>query len=55
MALFDICVIDTDARSYLSHSAGAVVSSAEKNQKYYHACHECHSTFTRLCFSVDGQ
>lgn len=26
-----------------------------KNQKYYHACHECHSTFTRLCFSVDGQ
>ena len=32
MTLFDICVIDTDARSYLSHSAGAVVSSAEESE-----------------------
>ena len=57
MALFDIRVIDTDARSYLFHSAGAILASAEveKDQKYCHACHECCSTFTSLCFLVDGR
>jgi len=29
MALFDIHVVDTNARSYLSHSPGAVLASTE--------------------------
>ena len=56
MALFDIRVIDTDARSYLSHSPGSVLASAEadKKRKYCDACTERRATFTPLCFSVDG-
>ena len=54
MALFDIRVVDTDARSYLSHSPVAVLASAEKKRKYCDACTECRATFTPLCFSVDG-
>ena len=56
MALFDIRVVDTDARSYLSHSPSAVLASAEaeKKRKYCDACTECRATFTPLCFSVDG-
>ena len=56
MALFDIRVVDTDARSYLSHSPSAVLASAEaeKKRKYCDACTERHATFTLLCFSVDG-
>ena len=56
MALFDIRVVDNDARSYLSQSPGAVLASAEaeKNRKYYDACTERRATFTPLCFSVDG-
>jgi len=56
MALFDICVVDTDARSYLSHSPGAVLVSAEaeKKRKYCDACTEHRATFIPLCFSVDG-
>ena len=56
MALFDIHVIDTDARSYLSHSPVAVLASAlaEKKRKYCDACTEHHATFTPLCFLVDG-
>ena len=56
MALFDIRVIDTDARSYLSHSPAAVLASAEaeKKRKYCDACTERRATFTPLCFSVDG-
>ena len=30
MALFDVPVVDTDARSYLSHSPSAVLASAEE-------------------------
>jgi len=33
MALFDIRVVDTDARSYLFHSPGAVLASAEAEKK----------------------
>ena len=38
--LFDIRVVDTDARSYLSHSPVAVLASAEaeKKRKYCDAC-----------------
>jgi len=54
--LFDIRAVDTDARSYLSHSPGAVLASAEaeKKQKYCDACTKCHPIFTPLCFLVDG-
>ena len=56
MALFDIRVVDTDARSYLSHSPSAVLAlaEAEKKRKYCDACTECRATFTPLCFSVNG-
>ena len=56
MALFDIRVVDTDARSYLSHSPSAVLASAEaeKKRKYCDACSEHHAAVTPLCFSVDG-
>ena len=33
MALFDIRVVDTDARPYLSHSPSAVLASAEAENK----------------------
>ena len=48
MALF----VDTDARSYLSHSPVAVLASAEaeKKRKYCDACTERRATFTPLCF-----
>ena len=56
MALFDIRVVDTDARSYPSHSPSAVLASAEaeKKRKYCDACTQRRATFTTLCFSVDG-
>jgi len=56
MALFDIRVVNTDTRSHLSHSPGAVLASAEveKKWKYCDACTECSATFMPLCFSVDG-
>ena len=44
MAVFDICVVDTDVKSYLSHSTIAVLASesakAEKKMKYCDACTE---------------
>jgi len=39
MALLDIPVIDTDTRSYLSHSLGAVLASAEAEKKHRTSCH----------------
>ena len=56
MALFDIRIIDTDARSHLTHSPVAVLASAEaeKKRKYCDACSDRHATFAPLCFSVDG-
>ena len=55
MALFDICVVDTDALSYLSHSPAAVLASAEaeKKWKYCAASSDQHATFTPLHFSVN--
>ena len=51
-SLFDIllCVIDTDARSYLSHSPQSILVSAE-NRKYSLACGDHRVSFTPLCFS----
>ena len=56
IVLFDIHVVDTDARSYLSHSPSAVLALAEteKKRKYCDACVEHRATFTPLCFSIDG-
>ena len=56
MVLFNIHVVDTDARSYLSQSPGAVLTYAEakKKRKYCNACTEQCATFTPLCFLVDG-
>jgi len=55
-ALFDIRVIDTDARSYSARTPLAVLclAEAEKKHKYSQACHDHHATFTPLCVSVDG-
>ena len=52
-ALFDICVVDTDAQSYLCHMPSRVLFNAEKN-KYVDACSSQRAHFTPLCFSVDG-
>ena len=46
MALFHIRVVDTDAKSYLSHSSVAVLASAEAEKKYCNACTVHHTTFT---------
>jgi len=55
-ALFDIRVVDTDARSYRAHSPHDVLSSAEgeKKCKNLQAYQDRHATFTLLCVSVDG-
>jgi len=55
-ALFDIRVVDTDARSYHAHNPHDVLSTAEgeKKRKYLQACQDRHATFTPLCVSVDG-
>ena len=54
-ALFDICVVDTDAQSYRSRTPLAVLCSAEsdKKRKYSQACLDRKATFTPLCVSVD--
>ena len=55
-ALFDIRVVDTDARSYHARSPRDVLGSAEveKKHKYLQACQDRRATFTLLCVSVDG-
>ena len=55
-ALFDIRVVDTDARSYCARSPKDVLGTAEgeKKHKYLLACQNRHATFTPLCVSVDG-
>ena len=55
-ALFDVRIIDTDARSYLNRSPLYVLSAAEeeKKRKYHQACIERRAQFTPLCISVDG-
>ena len=53
---FNICVVDSDARSYVCQSPNVVLSNAEreKKQKYSDACNTRHVSFTPLSFSVDG-
>ena len=55
-ALFDVRVIDTDAKSYLRQSPQSVLATAEreKKRKYSAACMARHVNFTPLCFSIDG-
>ena len=55
-ALFDIRIIDTDARSYCNRSPSEVLLTAEveKKKKYHLACTERRAQFTPLCVSVDG-
>ena len=53
--LFDIRVVDTDARSCRVRSPRDVLGSAEvEKRKYLQACQDQHATFTPLCVSVDG-
>ena len=55
-ALFDVRIIDTDARSYCNCSPLDVLSTAEaeKKRKYHQACTDRRAQFTPLCVSVDG-
>ena len=55
-ALFDVRVLDTDAKSYLRYSPKSVLANAEKDKKrkYMAACNEKHVSFIPLCFSVVG-
>ena len=54
--LFNICIIDTDAQSYLGQSPTQVLSVAEneKKRKYLDAAVAHRAHFTPLCFSVDS-
>jgi hypothetical protein len=56
VALLDIRVVHTDARSYISRSVDSVLSSAETNkkQKYTAACEARRASFTPFITSVDG-
>ena len=55
-ALFDIRIIDTDARSYCTRPPITILSNAEmeKKKKYQQPCHDRRALFTPLCISVDG-
>ena len=54
--MFDIKVIDTDARSYRARSPhdGLGLAEIEKKRKYLQAGQDQRATFTPLCVSVDG-
>ena len=49
VALFDIHVVNANARSYLSQSSGTVLASAEAEKRKY-----CHAIFMPLCFLMDS-
>ena len=55
-ALFDIAVVDTDARSYCARNPRDVLGTAEgeKKHRYLQACQDQRATFSPLCVSVDG-
>ena len=55
-ALLDICVVNTDAQSYLSRSQSDVLAKAEeeKKAKYLSACEARRALFTPICVSVDS-
>ena len=54
--MFDICVDNTNAQSYLRHAPSRVLLNVdvEKKNKYVEACAARRAYFTPLCFSVDG-
>ena len=54
--LFDIRIVDTDARSYCSRPPMDVLFAAEeeKKRKYQSACNDRRAQFTPICVSVDG-
>ena len=55
-ALFDICVVDTDAQSYAHRTVDNVLISAEKEKKkkYNEAAEARHASFSPFVVSVDG-
>ena len=55
-ALFDVCVVDTDAQSYISRSVVDVLVGAEeeKKRKYRFAAEAYHASFSSFAVSVDG-
>uniref|UniRef100_A0A1X7UDW6 Uncharacterized protein n=1 Tax=Amphimedon queenslandica TaxID=400682 RepID=A0A1X7UDW6_AMPQE len=55
-ALFDVRVIDSNSPSYRHVSPKAVLKSAKtaKKNKYSSACESIHTSFTPLCFTIDG-
>ena len=56
MALLDIRVTNTDAKSYASQTIQTILSNAEteKKRKYGMACEDRRATFTPFVTSVDG-
>ena len=54
LALIDVCVVDTDAKSYGNRSPQDVLKAAEKEKKYGEACEARRAAFTPFCVSVDG-
>ena len=52
-ALLDICVVDTNTKSYCDCTPMAVLRPVEhdKKQKYSKYCHDCRATFT-VCVCV---
>ena len=53
-ALFDVCVIDTDAPSHCHSNAILESSSQEKKRMYKKAVEDRRGTFTPFVLSVDG-
>ena len=55
-ALFDICVIDTDAQSHAHRSVNTVLATVarEKKRKYTQAAQTRHASFSPFVLSVDG-
>ena len=54
-ALFDVCVVDTDAQSYAHRTVSAVLSTAEKEKrKYTHAAQVHHASFSPSRGSIHG-
>ena len=54
--LFDVCVVETEVQSYLTHTPKSVLFGAEieKKQKYSAARLASQAHFTLLCCSVDS-
>ena len=55
-ALFDVRIVDTDAKTYRAKDPHAVLASHQqrKKRKYLGTCQEARRSFTPLVYSVDG-